>query len=101
MKTNPSTKGILTSEFLTLIVAQVVGFAVLSGHVTPASADGLTTSIVDIVGALITICTAVSYIHSRVDLKKTIVNQQPPVTTVISDPAASVVVPTDPVAPVI
>lgn len=72
---NPTRSGALTSEFLTTLVGQLIGFLVLSGKVQVTDANSVTQAIVAVIGGLISIYTAVAYIWSRTSIKKTVMEQ--------------------------
>lgn len=66
----PVKSGFLSSEFLTMLVTQVISLAVIAGWVKPADVSGITEAIITIISALVSLLTAVVYIRGRIEIKK-------------------------------
>lgn len=70
---DPLKPGVKTSEFWVMIVTQVLGLLVLSGHLSASTAADLTQPITNIIGGVLMIVTAVAYIYSRTKIKSEVI----------------------------
>ncbi len=68
--------GILTSEFITTLITQLIGLAVMSGRLSPTDAPVLTQTLISLITGIFMVTTAVVYIWSRYGLKKALIEQK-------------------------
>jgi hypothetical protein len=85
--TTSTTPGIKTTEFYTMLVSQIVGLLVLSGHVTSADAPLVIQYAVSLIAGVQMIITAVTYIRGRIELKKQVLENNLVLKTAILVPS--------------
>jgi hypothetical protein len=88
---NQPAKGIYTSEFSLTIIKVIVGMLVMGGVIAPQHQTDVTTTVTTIVGGLIALVPAVTYLIGRTWLKAKVA--QPGPTSTISVNPTTVVTP--------
>lgn len=74
--------GVQTSEFWVTLITSIIGLLVMTGIVSPNESNNLVQSLTAIVGGIIMIAPAVTYIFGRTWLKRKALSTQQPTNTV-------------------